>query len=98
MILEIKQRRKVGYRWFERFEHHKFGWYQHIGAGEFKQARATEQDYLDVKQVYDLLREDAKIDAELLTLLLELIEVDGRRNSIISDIITIARRNTKHGQ
>lgn len=95
MILDIKERRKVGYRWFERFGNHCFGWYQHIGSGNFKQVHATEQDYQSVKRIYDLLKEDALIDAQLLTLLLDLIEVDGKRNEIIRDVIAIARRNTK---
>lgn len=94
MILDVKRRRGVGYRWFERFAKHRFGWYEHIGAGNFKQVRATVQDYLDVKQVYDLLREDAKIDSELLTLLLDLIQKQGEVESIMGHIITIARRHT----
>jgi hypothetical protein len=95
MVLDVKERRGVGYRWFERFHKHCFGWYQHIGAGEFKHVHATMQDYLDVKQVYDLLREDAKIDAELLTLLLDYIEKRNECEAIIGKVIAIARRNTK---
>ena len=95
MILDVKERRQVGYRWFERFHKHCFGWYQHIGSGRFDQVRATMQDYLDVKQVYDLLKEDAKIDAELLTLLLDYIEQRSKCDETMTKIIAVARRNTK---
>lgn len=95
MILDVKERRNVGYRWFERFHKHCFGWYQHIGAGQFNQVHATMQDYIDVKQVYDLLRENAKVDAELLDLILEYIEQRSRCDETMTRIISIARRNTK---
>lgn len=95
MILDIRERRQVGYRWFERFGKHRFGWYQHIGTGNFKQVHATEQDYCDVKQVYDLLRDNAKLDAELLSLLLDYIEQRSKCDETMSKIVSIARRNTK---
>ncbi len=95
MILDVKKRRRVGYRWFERFHKHCFGWYQHIGAGQFRQVHATMQDYLDVKQVHDLMKEDGKVDAELLELLIGYIEKQHECESIINRIIVIARRNTK---
>lgn len=95
MILDVKKRRQVGYRWFERFHKHCFGWYQHIGAGRFDQVHATYQDYLDVKQVYDLLRENAKVDSELLNLILEYIEQRSKCDETMTQIISIARRNTK---
>lgn len=95
MILDVKERRQVGYRWFERFHKHCFGWYQQIGSGNFKQVHATEQDYCDVKQVYDLLRDNAKLDAELLTLLLDYIEQRSRCDETMGKIISVARRNTK---
>lgn len=95
MILDVKDRRQVGYRWFERFHKHCFGWYQQIGSGNFKQVHATEQDYCDVKQVYDLLRDNAKLDAELLTLLLDYIEQRSRCDETMGKIIALARRNTK---
>lgn len=95
MILDVKERRNVGYRWFERFHKHCFGWYQHIGAGQFNQVHATMQDYIDVKQVYDLLRENAKVDAELLDLILEYIEQRSKCDETMTRIISIARRNTK---
>lgn len=95
MILDIRERRQVGYRWFERFGKHHFGWYQHIGTGNFKQVHATEQDYCDVKQVYDLLRDNAKLDAELLSLLLDYIEQRSKCDETMSKIVSIARRNTK---
>lgn len=93
MILDIKTRRGVGYRWFERFGQHRFGWYEHVGAGNFKQVHAIQRDYDDIKQVYDLIKDDAKIDAELLTLLLDLIQKQNEVESIMSRIITIARRH-----
>lgn len=94
MVLDVKSRRKVGYRWFERFGKHRFGWYEHIGAGHFDQVRATADDFEDVKQVYDLIKEDEKIDAELLTLLLDLIAKRAETDLIMDRIIVIARRNT----
>lgn len=95
MILDVKERRQVGYRWFERFHKHCFGWYQQIGSGNFKQVHATEQDYCDVKQVYDLLRDNAKLDSELLTLLLDYLEQRSKCDETMNRIVTIARRNTK---
>lgn len=95
MILDVKDRRKVGYRWFERFGKHRFGWYQHIAAGNFNQVHVTELDYFRIKQVYDLMREDAKIDAELLTLLLDYIEQRSKCDETMGKIVAVARRNTK---
>lgn len=97
MILDIKQRRLVGYRWFEQYSDHKFGWWQHIGAGEFDQIHATEKDFNDIQRLHHLLLEDAELDAELLPLVLRRLQKQTELNQIDLEIIDLARRRAGQG-
>ncbi len=93
-VLWIKTTRKVGYRWFERFGH-KFGWWQHIGAGNFRRVHATLEDYLSIKQIYEVMQEDARLDAETLTLVLDLLEKRSALDNSLLKLLALVRTRAK---
>ena len=92
MVKWLAEHRKGGYRWIQGHTSRKFGWWQHVGTGNYKTIKPTKNDYDMIKRIYDLLQDDVSTDNELLDTLLEIFEYRGKLDAALSRAVTIVRR------
>lgn len=90
MVLWLRERR--GYRWLAKYTGRGHGWWQQVGAGHSRRVAPTHADYTNVQRLYEIMQADQSIDAEALSLLLEVIEARSQMDMALTQLITLVRK------
>jgi hypothetical protein len=91
MVNWIVSCQRGGYRWLAKFTTRSFGYWQHV-ATKSGRVKPTVSDYTAIKRVYDVLRDGADLDAEMIVLLLDVMEARGRMDSALARLLGMVRR------
>lgn len=98
-ISTIKQRRGVGWRWFEQFsageDGHRAGWYQMVVTGG--RVRATHADLAIFEKIHHLIIEDSQLDARLVEATMDYTIKQAAADIARQRIVDLARRNVTTG-
>lgn len=94
MALWIAERKS--YRWIAKFTTRSFGYWQHVAARD-GQVKPRLDDYTTLKRIYDIVRDGAALDSEMVALLLEVMEHRGRMDAALARLLNLVRRHKSAG-
>lgn len=96
MVLWLQDRHS--YRWLEKYTGRTHGWLQQVGAGNRKRVAPNHADLTNVSRLYEIVQADQALDAEALTLLLEVMEARARMDAALTKLISMARKRSGRAQ